>query len=410
MKPWFGTSFPDPQKAEQAVTAITVRFREKSYIFGYVDFIPHKDDIEYFRCYSEIEMLRKFLDFWNEIAPDIITGWNINGFDIPYLYNRLSHVMGEDQAQRLSPWGVVRIREKHINGKLYYIYTILGISILDYIEIYKKFIPQVQESYALDYIAQQELGRKKLDYSEYGSLNQLYFNNPQKYFEYNEMDVLLVEDIDKKRQFINLVILMAYHAKINFDDALGSVKLWDCIIHSHLLQQNIVIPPKVESPEKRNLVGGFVKEPRLGMTEWAVSFDLTSLYPHLILWANLSPETFRGKLGETYTIEDIIAEKTRERLPFLKANNCALAGNLCLYTKEFQGFLPALMESMFNERQAFKNQMIAFEKKKELEHTEIYDNDIAKFKGYQEARKVSLNSRIWSHRERLFPLVFGGFG
>lgn len=297
--------FPSIAKADKEITAITIRKNGKSYVFGCGEFTTTDKSITYVKCNDEYELLSKFIQVWNfdSIKPDIITGWNIEFFDIPYLINRIKLILGEKEYKKLSPWGIIKEKEVNFKGKDNQTYEIYGVSVLDYYQLYRKFKFGNQESYKLDYIAQVELGQKKLDYSEYGSLEELYKNNYQKFIEYNILDTVLVDRLEEKLGFIQLVIAFAYDAKVNFNDTMTTVKPWDIIIHNYLLDRRIVIPQFKKNHMEGGLVGGYVKDPKIGMSKWVVSFDFDSLYPHLIMGTNISPELFDKRLN--FNLEDV---------------------------------------------------------------------------------------------------------
>ena len=361
--------FPDIATADQEITAITIDINGKIITLGCGDFFTHDKSITYVRFKDETALLKGLIGLFSNDAyrPDVITGWWIRFFDIPYIINRIARILGPDEVKKVSPWEIIEEDIIKIGTKELQTYVIMGVSILDYQELYKKFTYQEQESYSLDHIAQVETGKRKLDYSEYASLQDLYEKNYQKFIEYNIEDVRRVIDIDAKKKLLNLVYAIAYDAKINLVDALTSVRLWDVIIHNYLMDQGKVVPKKKKKPDDRHVPGGFVKEPHLGMNHWVVSFDLTSLYPHLIKQYNISPETFvtsRSVPLEDYVVADLDRhmERLKGPLAYAQENNLSLAANGCMFTKEYQGFLPALMGLMFKRRKDFKDKMLMHEK------------------------------------------------
>jgi len=360
--------FPDIQKADKEITAITLRKNGNNIVFGCGEYVEHAPNIKYIRCKNEQELLAKFLQVWNHDSwkPDIVTGWNIEFFDIPYTVNRIKNVLGEAEAKKLSPWGILDEREVDFKGKKNQTFSPAGVAVLDYYQLYRKFTFGNQESYKLDYISQIELGEKKIDYSEYGSLLELYKSNFQKFIEYNIHDCVLVDRLDEKLKFIEQVMALAYDAKVNYGDTMTTVRPWDVIIHNYLLDRRIVIPQFKESKEQFELVGGHVKEPKIGLSKWVVSFDLNSLYPHLIMQYNISPETFVKRWGEMPSIDNILNGVNYEF--HLRDHDYTYAANGCMYRKDKQGFLPALMEKMYNDRVIYKKKMI--EAKQELELVE----------------------------------------
>jgi DNA polymerase elongation subunit (family B) len=386
--------FPDIELAENEITAITIGRNGKKTVFGCGDYKEHLPNVQYYKCADESALLLAFLEVWNGslYSPDVVTGWNIEFFDIPYLVNRIRKLLGEDQARRLSPWEILREYKVEIRGRTNVAYTPVGIAVLDYIHLYKKFTYTEQESYRLDYIAQVELGEQKLDYSEYDNLDDLRFKNFQKYIEYNIHDVELVEKLEDKLKLIELVYAMAYDAKVNYEDCLASVKQWDIITHNYLLDRKTVVYQNNKNKNDRPFVGGYVKDPKLGMSKWVVSFDLNSLYPHLIMQYNISPETLVTRLGDKMTIDDLLVGGISKYENDMKNSNCTIAANLCVYTKEKRGFLPSLMDRMYNDRTKYKKEMI--EVKKEYEKTKDAKliKEIARLDNMQMAKKIQLNS------------------
>tara|TARA_Y100000389_G_scaffold18053_1_gene15729 strand:- start:2363 stop:4843 length:2481 start_codon:yes stop_codon:yes gene_type:complete len=381
--------FPDIQLADKEITAITIRKNKLNLVFGCGEFVTDDPNTKYFRCKDEKELLYKFVDIWNRpfVKPDIITGWNIEFFDIPYLINRIRNICGEDLARNLSPWRMINEGKVHYKGKENQNFVLMGISTLDYYQLYRKFTFGNQESYKLDYIASVELGEKKIDYSEYGSLLELYKNNFQKFIEYNIHDVVLVDRLEEKLKFIEQVMALAYDAKVNFVDTLTTVRPWDVIIHNYLLDRKTVVPKLVIKDNNESLVGGFVKDPKVGMSEWVVSFDLNSLYPHLIMQYNISPEKFVKKVPMWHNTDELISKKPIDYEP-----GYIYSGNGCVYKNDYQGFLPALMEKMYNDRSEYKKKMIELKKKFEETKDAATGMQIAKYHNMQMAKKIQLNS------------------
>jgi len=264
-------------------------------------------EVEYRKFDSEAALLNDFIGFWhsNEHCPDVVTGWNVRFFDIPYLVNRTFKILGEDAVKRYSPWGMVDRREVKVMGRAQTAFELSGIAIVDYLELFKKFGYSYgpQESYRLDHIAHVVLGEKKLSYEEHGSLHSLYLNDHQKFIDYNIKDVELVERMEDKMGLITLCMTIAYKGGVNYSDTFGTTAIWESIIYRHLYEQKTIIP-FYEEKFKSPYPGGYVKEPQCGLHEYVVSFDLNSLYPSLIMQYNMSPETIA--IGE---VADIDIEK-----------------------------------------------------------------------------------------------------
>lgn len=375
----------DVELAMNEITAITVGCKGVYYTLGIKDFTPTKQNHKYFKCKDEADLLQRFITLWEKINADIVTGWNVEFFDIPYIINRMKRILGEDSPKKLSPWGLLHPYEIEIRGRTVTSYTMVGTTVLDYMELYKKFNLEPRESYKLDHIAEVELDEKKLDYSEYDGLDDLYERNFQKYIEYNLHDVILVDRLDAKLKMIELVLYLAYDAKVNYQDALATVKPWDAIIHSYLLDQKIVIPP-VRRNTQSSLVGGFVKDVVKGMYKWVVSFDLTSLYPHIIMGWNISPETFAGRLSSFFTIDQLLEK------PNVNTNGYAVTANGCQYRRDIRGFLPDLMEQKFNRRSTLKKQMLELKKEYERTKDESLQSRITQLDNAQNAVKIQINS------------------
>ena len=394
--------FPNIQRADKEITAICLRKNGKSIVLGCGEFETDDKNVSYLKCKDEHTLLANFLKVWNHPTwkPDIVTGWNIEFFDIPYLVNRIKNMLGDAEAKRLSPWLILEEKEVEFKGKSNQTYSPLGIAVLDYYQLYRKFTFGNQESYKLDYIAQVEIGERKVDYSEYGNLLELYKKNFQKFIEYNIYDCALVDKLDAKLKFIEQVMALAYDAKVNYHDTMTTVRPWDVIIHNYLLDRRIVIPQYKVDTRTFDLVGGYVKEPNIGMNRWVVSFDLNSLYPHLIMQYNISPETFVMRCSLP-SIDKIISTESDYRKSDEK-NDLAIAANGCTYRKDKQGFLPALMEKMYNDRVEYKKKMI--EAKKRYEETKSHEDEmlIARYHNLQMAKKIQLNSAYGALGNRYF--------
>jgi DNA polymerase elongation subunit (family B) len=276
--------------------------------------------------------------------------------------------MGFKFAKKLSPWGI--LKEKFItrNGREDLMYDIIGISMLDYYEVYKTFTYVNQESYSLNHISYVELGERKLGYDEHESLTEFYRKDFSKFVQYNIRDVELVQKLEEKLKLIELAIALAYSAGVNYQDVFSQVRTWDVIIYNTLSSKGIVIPPKKRGRKDEQYAGAYVKEPLVGMHKWVVSFDLNSLYPHLIMQYNISPETITDDGMRGVVSPDGILKQGMVAMGALKDNkekNVATAANGTTYRKDVRGFLPELMDQMYKDRKMFKNKMI--DAKKNLE-------------------------------------------
>jgi DNA polymerase elongation subunit (family B) len=389
--------FPEPEKAEKEITAITIIKGGLCVALGIRDFkkpnLEKYKDVYYIKCKDETHLLNKFLQSWERMDPDAVTGWNSEFFDIPYLVNRIQKVCSKDSHKRLSPWGIVKEKMVYRAGsdKQSQTYSILGVADLDYLKIYKKFRLQPRESYRLDYIAEIEIGRKKVDYSEYGNLHELYKNNHQKFIEYNIDDVMLIVELEKQLGYIDQIFSIAYDAKVNYQDTLASVLLWDVIIHNYLMDTNKVVTYDRKSNQNTgSIVGGHVKDPHVGMHEWVMSFDLNSLYPHLIMQYNISPECKRDVHINNVSVDTMLKQEVN--LDQLRSSHCTLTPNGQVYDTIEQGFLPAIMEKMYNDRVEYKNKMIDAKREYQKNPTKQLEVDISRYHNLQHSKKIQLNS------------------
>ena len=393
--------FPDITTAEKEVTAITLEMKGVYIVLGCGDFVTDDDAIKYYKCTDEAHLLKAFLNIINSPtwAPDALTGWHIEGFDIPYIVNRIKRILGEEEAKKLSPWRILQEETIMYHNQETTIYKPRGIQILDYMALYKKFTYSVQESYALDYIAKVELDKQKLDYSEYGSLLELYKKNYQKFIEYNIHDVRLVSELNSKLKFLELVFAIAYDAKINYEDCLGTTNMWDIICHNYLLERRKVIPQFKVKPMTHKIAGGYVKQPTMGTYRWVVSFDLTSLYPHLIMQYNISPETFVHIFDPVVDIDMSVARIMANEIDRERLGDHTLAANMTTYRRDKLGFLPALMQRVFMDRKMYKDEMLVVEAEYESkkgtltkEEEKVYTDKIAALDAMQMAKKIQMNA------------------
>jgi DNA polymerase elongation subunit (family B) len=397
--------FPDPYKANEPITAIAVkRIGGHMKVYGCGNFNNYNDNVTYLKCRDEYDLCKRFVEDWFHDCPDIITGWNTKFFDIPYLYNRFMKILGEEQTKRLSPWNMIHERKAVVNGRDMTAYEIKGVASLDYIELYKWFAPggKSQESYRLDNIANVELGKSKLSYDEFDSLHQLYKMNYQKFIEYNIVDVLLIEELEDKLKLLELSLTLAFDTKSNFEDVFTQTRMWDAIMHNYLLERNIIVPPKGSTKKDGAFEGAYVKEPQIGLHKWVASFDLNSLYPHLMMQYNISPETLIDPKDYTPAMRKILSSSVdverllNQEIDFADLDNATLTPNAQFFRTDIQGFVPKMLEDMYNDRKKFKKMMLGAQQEYENEkdpvkRTEL-ENKIARYNNLQLAKKVSLNS------------------
>jgi len=383
--------FPDIPTANEEILLITLQDNKTKDIitFGRKP-IGNSGDVDY-RCYEdEATLLREFIFYWSANCPDVVTGWNINFFDIPYLIRRIYNVLGESYAKKISPWELISERKVTMKGSEELTYDIQGVAMLDYLDLYKKYTYQAQESYRLDHIAFVELGDTKLDHSEYASFKDFYEKNWKKFVAYNIHDVRLVDKLEDKMKLIELQLVMAYNAKINYEDVFSQVRMWDAIIYNHLRDSGVVIPQNSGNKKWDKFEGAYVKDPLVGLHKWVASFDLNSLYPHLIMQYNISPETMlEGR--ETVTVDYLLEQKYDTSR--IKEQDVAMTANGVCYRKDKQGFMPELMGKMYADRSKYKKQMLKIEQEYQNDKSKKHLlKEISRLNNLQMAMKIALNS------------------
>lgn len=390
--------FPDVRNAQEQILLITAQnFNTKQIItFGVSPYLPKQDNVEYVQCADEFDLLRKFIDFLKDDYPDVITGWNVQLFDIAYLSSRIIKVLGEKALEDCSPWGVIRQHEvPFARGRTQLAYDWQGISILDFMDLYKKFSYKMVENYKLDTVAKEELNDEKVKH-QYGTFKEFYTKDWELFVDYNIHDVELVDRLEDKMRIINLICTMAYDAKCNYTDIFSSVRTWDCILYNRLLKDNIIVhnPPAVDPESDRQIMGAFVKEPKPAQYDWVVSFDATSLYPSIIMTWNMSPDTLVD--GQKYLADD---ERSIEKLinqefdtKQLVTKDYSMTANGQCFSRSKKGIFPELIEYYFAERQKAKKLMLEAQAKYEETHDDQYLGQIASLNSKQMAAKILMNS------------------
>ena len=403
------TGLPDTQKAKNEITAIALHDSATDKYYALVLDVENKvqNTIDargrIVKAYSsEKNLLHAFLDLYEEIHPSIITGWNIDAFDVPYLFNRITNVIGRKNASRLSPIGEC-FYSPYRNR-----WSFAGVSSLDYITLYKKYNYGLEASYTLNHIATKELGRGKLEYK--GNLDDLFRDDIEKYIEYNIVDVELIVEMDKKLQFIDLCRAICHAGHVPYEDFVYSSKYLEGACLNYLKKKNLVAPNKpadrrermqeINDNNEEKFIGAYVKEPIVGKYDWIYDLDLTSLYPSIIMTLNISPETKMGKIKD-WNVEDWIKgiDKTydvtsgnktypynREELQTLiKENNLGVAANGVLYDQTRKGLIADILDTWFKERVEFR--------KLEKQYGEAGDTQKYEFYGKRQlVQKILLNS------------------
>jgi len=414
--------FASPEDAFQPITSIALKFfgEDKFYIFAYnSDNYNPADNVIFVKCRDEYDLCKKFIDVWSFDYPDIVSGWNTEGFDIPYLVNRFNRIVSEKETRNLSPWGIIQEKtSKKYNSKFNKfdeekIYKIVGVSSLDYLDLFKRYQPggNSQESYKLDSIAESVIGEKKVEYD--GSLHKLYVGDRQKFLEYNIQDVNLIEKLDHKCKLFELSLTLAYDSKTNYEDIFQQTKMWDSLVFGFLKNKNIQIP-QVKIGEDTNYEGAYVKPPLVGYHKWIATLDATSLYPSIIMAKNISPETIvnvedynddmREIISQGINVEKLLNKKID--LSALERNNITITPNGQFFRTDKEGFLPEMVEKMFKERKQYKAEKLKAEKEYEeligeynktkssslKETLDKLSYKISKYDNLQNSKKLCLNS------------------
>ena len=396
--------FPDPYLANEPITAIAIKYINGAMtVFACGDYKVQGDEV-YIKCDDEYNLCKKFLRFWEENCPDAISGWNIKFFDIPYIVNRFNKILGEDETKKLSPWGYINSRKTVMNNRELVAYDFVGVSTLDYIELYRWYAPggKSQESYSLNNICNVELGESKISYEEFDNLHQLYKLNHQKFIEYNIKDVELVLKLEQKLKLIELGLTLAYDTKTNYEDIFAQTRMWDSLIYNYLFERKIIVPPKSHNDKSSAFEGAYVKEVQVGKHDWVASFDLNSLYPHLMMQYNISPETLIEVSDYDKEMRDVISKGVsvdkmiEQNVDTSKLTGVTITPNGQFFRTDKQGFLPKMLEEMYVDRSKFKKLMLKAKQEYENEKDESKKNEInnriARYDNLQLAKKVSLNS------------------
>ena len=396
--------FPDPYLANEPITAICLKYiNGLTVVFGCGDYVVQGNEV-YIKCKDEWTLCKRFLKQWTNNCPDVLTGWNTKFFDIPYLINRFRKIVGEEETKLLSPWKYITERKTVINGRPLTAYDIVGVASLDYIELYRWYAPdgKSQESYRLDAIASAEIGENKLSYDEYDNLHELYRLNYQKFIEYNIKDVELIIKLEEKLKLLELGLTLAYDTKCNYEDIFAQTRMWDALTYNRLMQDKIVVPPKETQEKDGMFAGAYVKDPQVGLHEWLASFDLNSLYPHLMMQYNISPETLIEPEEYTEEMRNIISSGVSvdklltKSIDLSNLDGYTITPNGQFFRTDIQGFLPKMMDEMYQDRKKFKKMMLNakqdYENEKDNSKKYEIEKRIARLNNLQLAKKVSLNS------------------
>jgi len=390
---------PDTKKADNEITSIAVHdsITDDRWVLildrdGLIS-DSKRGNVSIISVKNERELLLKFLNIYSSIAPSIITGWNTDGFDIPYLYNRLRKLFGENTANKLSPIGIVKYFE--YRDRFY----IAGVSSLDYLFLYRKFTMSELENYKLDTIGKKEVKMGKIEYE--GSLDKLFKTDLDKFIEYNLRDIDIVIALDKKLQYIDLARGICHAGRVPYDEIPYSSIYLEGAILADIKPDKIVATNRPKRTEKSEsgvgFVGAYVKDPIVGTYKWIYDLDLTSLYPSIIMSLNISPETkvsrimnwdmelyAKGKL-ERMEFDNGKSMSLENFKRFISEANLSIASNGVLYRKDVEGIIPRILRKWFDKRVEYRKLESEWGKKGDMEKYTFYNKR-------QTTQKILLNS------------------
>lgn len=361
--------FPDIEAAIVPVVLISLHSSrdDKTFVYGFKEYTPDASDLfEYVQFEDEKDMLKALIVYFQTSKLDILTGWNIETFDMPYLCNRIQNLFDESMVKKLSPFGMVREKKLEIRGKEIQVYEIFGIITLDYLPLYKKLAARsIMESYTLGFIAEIELGQSKLEMDGI-SFRDNYENFHQQFVQYNALDSLLVKRLDEKLKLIPLTFALAFQYKSNLEDVFRTVSPWETLIYNYLYSKNIAVPPRQNIPDG-SFEGAYVKEPVPAMYGWTMSFDFSALYSSIMQQWNISPETYKSPsidLNVDMCLSNDI--KYQDAQDIARLDKCSLAANGAMFDTTFDGLLPSILKGLKRDRDTAKNAMLILETEYEL--------------------------------------------
>jgi DNA polymerase elongation subunit (family B) len=407
-------TFPVPSNPEHPINIITVydTLRKKFTTFGLKPYAKKKDNCFYYHCKTERELLEKFITFFESDYPDILSGWNSEFFDLPYIVNRITKILGEDNTKRLSP--VRYIRPIVFTGKFgreQVHWHIEGISCVDYLDIYKRFCPVLRESYKLDAIGETELGENKIDYGD-TNLASLADDNWELFVDYNIQDVNLLLRLEEKLQYLELLRMIAYAGLTTFEGALGSLSVITglCAIRARHRDRRIPTFKKGKENDEQN-AGAYVGEPVRGFQEHIVSFDANSLYPNVMITLNLSPETkvatITDKTDDEITLKHVNGQTYKltklNFAKFVEKEKIAISKAKVLFSQKEKGIIPETVDWYYTKRVELKKQHKTLKRK--LSHLKKTDPEYPKLKHQVD------NLNIQQHTIKiLINTIYGYFG
>jgi len=403
------SGYPNVETADTVINLLTCydSLTKRYTSFGLKAYKPKKNNVDYYHCKSEHDLLKRFIGHFSNDYPDVISGWNSNGYDIKYLINRITFELGKDWADELSPMGRIyeKVNKEGKFGKASSEYVIEGISCLDYLVMYTKFkLFNKPEDNKLDTVGEHEIGINKIDYD--GSLWDLSVNDWEKYVDYNIRDVEMVSMLDDKLQYINLIRFLAVNGLCGLSQAIDTVPVINGAVAIKARQRNQYMSTFQRKRREGKNPGGAVQDPKVGHVRNIVSFDANSLYPSIMISLNISPETKLGKVeqvgnevnvhhvsGRTFTLTKAAFSQ------YIKEEKAALSKSGHLFSQKTKGLMPEFLENLYNKRKAMKDlgkeREAYLEKNRESlspEEIESLETEIQKCDTYQNAYKICLNS------------------
>jgi DNA polymerase elongation subunit (family B) len=367
--------FSTPEEARDPINLITIydSLSKKFYTWGLNHSYFNKDEnIVYTKCDSEKELLVLFLRFWKQNYPDIVTGWNSHGYDMPYIINRIEKILGENKNVKLSPVNKIWLQPKasvNLKGQRKDRWIVYGISHLDYMDVYQTFTQGDRESWSLNYISSYELGEQKVDYNTV-SLSDLADTDWHTFVDYNIQDVNLLIKLEEKLKYLKLIQNLAYKGFVPFEKAMAKVQLITGAVAYQAMKDGMYIPTYNIINKKETFEGGYVKEPVPNLYENIVTYDANSLYPNTIITLNISPETKVAKIlsndKEKYVLkltnEKVVTISSDNFKKLIKKEKLSISKSNVLYTQKFKGVIPKFVDSLYAQRVTAKKEKEKYQK------------------------------------------------
>ena len=376
--------FPNPQDPTHTCNVITCfdSLNRQYHTFGLGEYDNKDDDVTYVNCSSERELFMKFVEYIETDYPDIMSGWNSEFFDLPYILNRCTRLLGEEWTNRISPSGKVYSRTiRGQFGQEQQRWYVEGISLIDYLDVYKRFSVGIKESYKLDAIGEAELGEKKVDFGNM-NLATLADTDWQTFVEYNIQDVRLLTNLEDKLKYTELIKMLAYVGLTTFEAAMGSLSVINGATAVISRKRGQCVPSFIRNADTGKNPGAYVGEPLAGFQENIISFDANSLYPNVMISLNMSPETKVGKIEDKNNDEIVIRHAngqvftlTHEKfLKFCKKEEIAISKANVMFTQKSKGVMPEILDYYYDKRVGVKTKLGKL--KREYSKSKVKNKDL----------------------------------